>query len=335
MKRILLEFPGLDHGRLFDPRARDNVSEPFRYLRDRLLALGFDLVTADDHPVRDAAAIWFWDVPELPRRRRRLIDPLRDRVRKPRRDLLGECLDRGIEHRLALFIGEPPVVNPANWEERRWAPFPTVFTWADDIVDGSRFIKYVAPVPSRHPAVPDTPFGERRLLANISANKRSEHPAELYSARRAMIRTCERVIPGQFALFGRGWSDDPDRYPSYEGMPQHKWDVYPRFRFGLSYENMVGERGYVTEKIIDCIRGGAVPVYLGAPNITDYVDADAFVDRRDFDSDADLVQYLATVSESDHTTMRSAGRRFLGSDRFARFLPEHFANTVISRLAPR
>ena len=142
----------------------------------------------------------------------------------------------------------------------------------------------------------------------------------------------ESAIPRQFALFGPGWDSDGNTYRSYEGTPRHKWEVYPYFRFGLCYENMVGAAGYVTEKIFDCKRAGAVPVYLGAPNIADYGDQEVFVDRRQIRSDAELVSHLCGVDEMTFKRYREAARSYLAGPAFRRFLPESFADAILGPL---
>src|ERR1035437_9623843 len=232
-RQVLLEFPGLGDGRLFCQEARDNVLEPFIYLRSRLRGLGYALTTADDHPVVGAHAVWFWDVPAPPRSRQMWI-----RRRSAPRDLLGECLRAGMHDRLAVFLGEPAVVLPRNDDPRRWRDFGTIFTWRDDLAAARGFVKYLLPVPATFPTVPDPPFAMRRLLVNISSNKRSSHPGELYTVRRATIRYCECFIPHDFALYGLGWDAPGESFPSYRGSPHHKWDVLPQFRFALAYENM-------------------------------------------------------------------------------------------------
>jgi alpha(1,3/1,4) fucosyltransferase len=323
-RQVLLEFPGLGDGRLFSQEARDNVLEPFIYLRSRLRGLGYALTTADDHPVVGAHAVWFWDVPAPPRSRQMWI-----RRRSAPRDLLGECLRAGMHDRLAVFLGEPAVVLPRNDDPRRWRDFGTIFTWRDDLAAARGFVKYLLPVPATFPTVPDPPFAMRRLLVNISSNKRSSHPGELYTVRRATIRYCECFIPHDFALYGLGWDAPGESFPSYRGSPHHKWDVLPQFRFALAYENMAAP-GYVTEKIIDAIRAGAVPVYLGAPNVEEYVDAEAFIDRRQIGSDEELVRFLRDVDEATYLRYRAAAKEYLMSARFERFLPRSFADTVIA-----
>lgn len=332
MKRILVEIPGLGEGRLFDPDARDNASQPYIYLRDQLRQHGYELRTADDVPLEAGDRVWFWDVP--PPRRPTLKALLAGLARRAgvstRRDTLSEALTgRGVEPPV-LFLWEPPVVNLANWDPDRWVDFSTILTWRDDLSQSRGFAKFVPPVPAIHPEPEDVPFESRGLLANISGNKRSNHPAELYTARRSTIRYCEQNLPErEFGLFGTGWNATGENYASYRGMPRHKWDVYPQFRFGLCYENMLGAVGYVTEKIIDCIRSGTVPVYLGAPNVADYVHPDAFIDRSGFASDAELVDYLRAVDAASFRRFREAGRSFLHSPEFDSFLPPAFAEAVL------
>lgn len=327
-------------GRIFDPDARDGVTEPFIRLRSHLAMNGYELRTADDAPLTEDARVWFWNVPTSHRPDQpwpaRLARRAARRVRH-RRDLLGECLARDMRDRIALFLGEPPVTWPLNARSDLIATFPTVLTWDDGLVDGDRYRKLHLPLPASSPRLAGHSFRDRALLVCIAANKRSSHPSELYSARRATIRYWEHHAPDQFALYGPGW-DRPDRrdgpWRSWRGLARHKWEVFPSFRFGLCYENMAGAPGYVTEKLFDCMRGGAVPVYLGAPNVADYVDPATFVDRTAFTSEDELARHLADMPEQEFNRMREAADDYLNSDRFRVFLPDAFVATVTAALLP-
>jgi hypothetical protein len=122
------------------------------------------------------------------------------------------------------------------------------------------------------------------------------------------------------------------KYPSYRGTVENKWEVFPKYRFSLCYENIRDEPGWITEKIFDSIRAGCVPIYWGAPNITDYVDREAFIDRRYFVDDAALADYLINMSEQEYNKYQEAINDYLNSERFARFLPPSYADTIISTL---
>ena len=72
-------------------------------------------------------------------------------------------------------------------------------------------------------------------------------------------------------------------------------------------------KGYVTEKIFDCIYAGTIPLYLGASNIESLVPRDVYVDCRQFKSWRELKIKIESMTESDVSKMREAGRSFLGS----------------------
>ena len=340
MKKILIQVSGLGEGKLFNPDARDASLEPGIYLRDRLKERGYQLETADDKSVEDCSWIWFWDFfekYELENPLLRIIKNLKHVLKGKRqqvkmRDLYEDCVRAGKQDRIGLFIWEAPAISRVTWNPKVHDLFQTILTWNDNYVDGKKFHKFCFPVPSYFPNVPEISFKKKKLLVNISGNKSSSRSRELYSARRKTIRYFERKHPDQFDLYGIGWDQlkkGQRSYPSYRGPVKHKWDVYPSYRFGVCYENMRDEPGYITEKVFDCMRADSVPIYWGASNITDYVDAEAFIDRRRFKSDAELESFLVSVTESEYEKYRQAIKSYLASDRFAAFLPPAFANTII------
>ena len=77
------------------------------------------------------------------------------------------------------------------------------------------------------------------------------------------------------------------------------------------YEN-AGFDGYVTEKIFDAWFAGCVPVYLGAPNVTDYIPAETFIDRNRFNGYEELYRFLKTMPEKQYRSYVEAIEEFLG-----------------------
>lgn len=335
MRSVLIEFPGHGGGRLFNEQARDAVLDPFIQLREALQRKGLAFETADDRGLRDARSVilWDWDDAYDPPLWRRTLHRLGRRGSV--RPIYADLRRAGAVERSVLITGEPPVVRHRNWDRDVHERFPIVLTWNDDIVDGRRFHKFLWPITSVAPKVADVPFTERKLLVNISANKLSSHRLELYSARRATIRHFERTRPAEFDLYGPGWDSagaGEPAYRSWRGTITHKWDVLPRYRFALCYENMRDTKGFITEKIFDAMRAGCVPVYLGASNVADHVDLEAFVDRRRFGSDSDLDRALADMPEAEWKRFRAAARDYLTGPRFAEFLPPAFVARVLAVL---
>lgn len=346
MKKILIYAPSLPKNWLHDTEVRDSYYDPHIYLRERLWELGYLLENFDNQPLENYEWVLFFEAENVQSTfKERFIRYLKAKIKRHLvpLDLYGECVRAGMEQRIALFLWEAPAVSPRNWNPELHKLFPLIFTWHDDYVDGRKFIKIHWPQTRQFPEMPNIPFSQRKLLVNISMNKYSHHSRELYSARRDAIRYFERKYPDNFDLFGFMWDTSPTllkqclpwmhrSYPSYRGIVKNKWDVMPYYRFSICYENMRDEPGYVTEKIFDSMRCGCVPIYWGAPNIEDYVDADAFIDRRQFKTNEKLDGYLSNMTQHEYERFQDAIRSYLAGPRFAKFLPTAYADTIINTL---
>ena len=349
-RHIINHVAGSAERALFDSAARDNCTEPYMMLRDKFAEQGYLFEGVSDQPLADCRWVVFWDTwgVAIEGPYGRLIHQLKARLGKgPTRDLFREAMRAGLSERVVLFMFEPPSVYPRNYDLRLHQHFHIIFTWDPALVDGRKYHRIYLPNPVTFPTVSSVPFPERKLLVDISGYKFSAHPRELFTARRQLVRFFTRYCPEEFDLYGEGWNMTLRQYlwrrlrdrnvrreffPAYRGPVRHKWDVYPQYKFGVCYENIVDQPGYVSLKIFDCMRAGCVPIYLGAPDIATYVDRDAFVDRRTFRSNDDLARFISGMSESEHARYRQAAREYLHSDRFKPFLAEHFVDTVTTAL---
>jgi hypothetical protein len=70
-----------------------------------------------------------------------------------------------------------------------------------------------------------------------------------------------------------------------------KLKVISRYHFYLALENSIAP-DYVTEKIFDAFRAGTVPIYLGAPNVREFVPECSYIDATRFDGPKSLANYL-------------------------------------------
>lgn len=76
-----------------------------------------------------------------------------------------------------------------------------------------------------------------------------------------------------------------------------KLDVISGYLFYLAFENS-NAVDYVSEKMFDGLIAGTVPVYLGAPNIDDYLPGrNCIIKASDFASPATLAQHLISISK--------------------------------------
>ncbi|MEP6506687.1 MAG: glycosyltransferase [Gemmatimonadales bacterium] len=141
---------------------------------------------------------------------------------------------------------------------------------------------------------------------------------------------------GEAELWGRWWDDLSRIHPrfaepirrSWRGPLADKYEAYGRARFVFCCENM-SMRGWITEKIFDCFYSGAVPMYLGAPDVLDWIPADCFIDLRAFKSYSELGRFIDDLTPADIEKYRLAGRDYLESAAFRPFSAEAFADRFI------
>lgn len=255
-----------------------------------------------------------------------------------------------------LLLFETSLVKIENGDTAEYDRYKKIFTWNDDLVDGDRFIKFNFPNPIKVHSVDG--FSQRdRFCCLISSNRALSVKDEriLYPARIEAIRWFEKYAPRDFDLYGIGW-DVPEMrggvagklmhhfweklgrviklnpFPSYRGKVAHKRDVLIRTRFAICYENVRDLPGYITEKIFDCFFSGCVPVYWGASNITDYIPADCFIDRRQFRDTDDVYRFIKAMTEQEFKGYQQRIANFLQSDAAYPFSSEFFAETIVNTI---
>jgi hypothetical protein len=256
-----------------------------------------------------------------------------------------------------LVASENPHINPLNCDTQYCAQFQKVFSWNPQIASLSNGVLVM--VPNEIICKPTPTYVERPLLvALINANKRfpQELDNDLYEERIKLIRWYEAKQPESFGLFGRGW-DKPSPaftarekisrrikrlqtqlygykpFPSYRGAIDTKFEAYGHAKFGICYENTKDLPNYITEKIFDCMMEGCVPVYLGANNVLDFIPKECFIDRRDFESTAQLHEFLASMNEVVYQQYQANMAHFLAGPQVDPFRAESFVAKLASAIA--
>ena len=255
-----------------------------------------------------------------------------------------------------LLMLETPQVYPENGISENWNRYNKVFTWRDDLVDGNKFIKINFPNSIVISHV-DGWSNRNRFCCLISSNRTLAMSDEriLYPERVNTIRWFEKNAPADFDLYGIGW-DIPVApsglrgklfrlfwrglthfiklrpFPSYRRKIEHKRDVLQHTRFSICYENVRDLPGYITEKIFDSLFSGCVPVYWGANNVTDYIPADCFIDRRNFIDTEAVYNHLKTITEEEFCSYQQRIATFLASDAARLFGSEAFAETIVNTI---
>lgn len=257
---------------------------------------------------------------------------------------------------LYLVLLENESIRPDNYDRRNHAAFRKIFTWNDDWVDGERYVKAFNSVDFSRPR---NAVGEARehFCALIANNKFSNHPQELYSARRETLSWFASNAPGDIVLYGEGWDRWhapgmgfvanaalsmlyrkipalPRRaaFPFWRGSTSRKREVLADTKFCICYENAVFP-GYITEKIFDCFFAGCVPVYWGPRNASRYLPAATYIDRTRFATHEELYEYLRGMSDRDYAGYRAAIEEFLASDAARLFSAKHATQIFLEHVA--
>lgn len=264
----------------------------------------------------------------------------------------------------AFMVTESPIVDPHLYlglsDVRR--RFKRLYSCIDQ-ADITEFVgAEVSCIPLRWPIdfhgvdMPLWSRSERGFLAMINMNKLPRLASyELFTERMRAVEFLSRS--GDIDLYGVGWNkasmqmgrsrlpwtlrrahialrDWIDRiHPDpllvaarkvYKGELDTKWETLSKYDFLMCFENTrIG--GWVTEKIFESFRVGAIPIYWGANDIAELIPPDAFIDMRQFAGYAELLAFLKGLSRDDIRRYRDAGRAFLESRAFEPFSRERFA----------
>jgi hypothetical protein len=353
MKKILLQTssPGLANNQIFK-KDINGISDSWILLKQKLAEKGYNLMTADDHDLTDCAKIIFCDASSLGEYPT-LLKKIKNGIRKilrikiypsyPTRHLYEEGLAAGLHSHMLLVVWEARSVIPQNFSKDILDKFKHIITWDDDQLVDPKFSRYWKPMETPRPLSVAVPFNEKKLLVNISFNKYSKYKHELYSERRKLSSYFEKHFPNDFDLYGLRWNRPITRlqqmfpflvkkYTTFRGHSEDKIATLSKYKFNVAYENISDAKGYIADRIFSAFQARSVPIYWGAPNIEEYIDADTFVDRRKFKNNAELAKFLSEMSEEEYNKYLVAADRFMKSPKYAKFLAPDFVDQVIKAL---
>ena len=127
-------------------------------------------------------------------------------------------------------------------------------------------------------------------------------------------------------------ADEPPSVPGETKFAKKK-KIAGGYYFMFTAEN-TNEDSYVTEKVYHAFTAGAVPIYMGAPDINRFIpDPMSIINVADFNSTSDLAAYLLKLIEDPDEYMKHfEWKRKEFSDDFTRVL-RLASRTVQCRLA--
>jgi hypothetical protein len=256
-----------------------------------------------------------------------------------------------------LISMENPIHNKYGRNHAILDQFDIIFSWDKDFL-ASRENYFFSYIPHEMKVVRDDLFFKKRdkMICLINANKSFKQAVvgDLYKERYKLIKWFEKHQPSFFDLYGIGWNKP---YPgvgffqkqirnylkikskinglpvfsSYRGEVDGK-GIYLQYQFAICYENIAEYKYYITEKLLDAMCYGCIPIYWGAPNIQEVVPASCFIDRRDFSSTAELFKHLASLSEGDLHAIQLEIKKYMEGSGRSIFSYEATLDPIVDRI---
>lgn len=314
----------------------DDLSYPSVRLGEFLRSKGHKVATLDMDALENFDAAVFLDHPTF-------LNPYLRQLRKMK------------NKKLYLILSENEANRPDNYWPRNHRDFDKVFTWNPQLVDNKKYFQchWTTRVPENFRISQE---GRTKFCVTIASQKYNPHRSELYTERVRSIRWFEQNHPDQFDLYGTEWDRryivgrlaranlflqrfykmtgerfKSHRFPSWRGTVKRKRDVMKQYKFAITYENAVFP-GYITEKVFDALFAGCVPVYLGAPDVTNFIPANVFIDRRKFKSDGELYEHMKNMSEKEYAGYVAAIENFVRGDAIYPFTVEALCELVLNHI---
>ena len=255
-----------------------------------------------------------------------------------------------------LLLYENPEIYPLN-QVRNLEKYKKIFTWNDNLVDKNKFFKLFIPNALQKKNNFKS-FYERSFFCTMIASHRTLPfyvKNNLYKERFGVVNWFNENHPQSFHLYGGDWDSSAiphylnkkplrflfekyyeytgsHKFKSYNGRIETKINVLSNSKFSFCYENLSGLNGYITEKIFDCFYCGCVPIYWGAENIKQLIPKNCFIDRRDFDSNDSLFDYLVAINDEKFKNLQNNIKLFLNSPFINKFSSEFFSNYLVKKI---
>lgn len=253
-----------------------------------------------------------------------------------------DCLSRGFRHAL-VFKGAAERVDEGTFCHPLYWPMPEVANFKAVPFEDRKLLAMVASHKKRFDYNPRrlssrilAPFRWGKIIYYKTADRLSNFP-DLYKTRLEAVSAYSNRK--EFVLFGQNWDVALNHFSrikklNFANMPlrcHNKLETLKYFRFNLAFENCVYP-GYVTEKIFDAMQARTVPVYLGAPDIEDFVPRECFVDFRDYSGFDDLWNDISSWNKSKWSQKIDSINYFLSSSMFDRFRAKRVAQNCFEWL---
>lgn len=242
--------------------------------------------------------------------------------------------------RCFLIATEPPTVIPEFHSPITKQRFGKIFTLLQRYIDNQTYFKIHHLILQKNPVSQkeEIPFDQKNFCCMIQGNKMAHPlPGELYTERKSLALHFTHITssqPGEFDLYGPWWNG----VGSWRGIANTNKEVLKYYKFTICYENTCDEPGYITERIFHSIISRNIPIYLGAPDILDYIPKDCFIDARDFggkghESQKRIWDFMKNMDKDTYNKYIQAGENYINNNpKYKLFSVENVVNTIMEQV---
>ena len=225
-----------------------------------------------------------------------------------------KCFNNDIDHtkKNYAWIIEPPIINGENYSNivKHHKNFIKVFSYNLSLIDKIDNFTFV---PHGGTWLMDSDIGlweKTKLISMIFSDK------QWNSFHRLRHNIYQNIKDKSYNIdfFGSGCNK----------RIEFKIEALKDYMFSIVVENSI-ENDYFTEKLIDCLLSGTIPIYHGTPNIGRYFDINGIII---LDSLEQLEDILQNLTIDDYTNrLESVINNYHAAHRYIH--PEHFINEYI------
>lgn len=220
-----------------------------------------------------------------------------------------------IKNQSYLWLLESPISITVPPTDEHIKHFKKIFTWYKAATNNKNII-YV-PIPYSYDKIKRNYDikSKQYLVSQVASKGWSGH----YVLREKSVHWFLENHPDDIRFFGSNWNNitkilspkAQEKFKTqYGGYVKDKIDEIAKAKFVLSYEN-TRFPDYISEKIYDVMAAGSVPIYSGAPNITDYVPKECFIDFHAFKNHEELYHYISTMSDEKYNSYLNCISKFM------------------------
>ena len=328
---------------------RDNCTEPYIYLKKELEKKNYKFISSKQIVIEDIDWIFFWNADSIKPRNLFKSIIFYYRMKKANvstRNFLRKIKSSKKKTKTILFIQEPHTICPENWNKKLHKEIDFIFTWDRKQVDNKKYFPLDLPAYKDICKIQPKNFKDRKLLLDITSNKRLRSKDAISDFRYKTICYFSDNHSESFDLYGFGWNQNITKVllrrfrptglyskllKSYKGQVKNKKETCENYKFLICYENTIFD-SYISNKIFDAFNSKIVPIYMGCDNIEDFIPSNCFINRKDFSNDKELYNFINSMNENTWLSYLDAALDFYQSSKSDKFSEVHFSSEIIKKL---